>query len=257
MQHRYIHIGTNDTMEDNLTTAGIKLNALLTTIDDDEAEFRVRCAGSERILLLETIRAIDSIGYLRAFAPDRALSELPGYSEMSWLGASRAISSFLPTGMAGQGADWSPTNPELSQWASYRLYQSGLVSHLKRLTDLSKYGLADLKLSDDGAIRFVLTADDAEAIDRDAIEWFGRHVGAVQRPLLDALQADRGAWVAEQLRARVVKTKYSASGILRAGSWRNTSKSLPRFACKAFPAPIVYRTIARLDLSPTANIATP
>lgn len=62
-----------------------------------------------------------------------------------------------------------------------------------------------LEIGPSGAIRFVITADDFESIDRDAINWFGRHTKDVDRPFLDALAADQGKWIVQQLQARVRK----------------------------------------------------
>ncbi|WEO64063.1 hypothetical protein [Rhizobium rhizogenes] len=173
-------------------------------------------AGAERPALLEVIRAIDSIGYLQAFAPNYRVSDLPGYLDICWLGANRALSLFLPAGMVGPGAAWAPTSNDRSLWASSLLYRSGLISHLKRLVDFLRYDLATLELSKSGAIRFVITAADFEAIDRDAIAWFGQHINKTNRPFLDALEADQGKWVTQQLEARVERDatfgiRYSSS----------------------------------------------
>lgn len=154
-------------------------------------------------MLLEVVRAIDSIGYFRAFAPNEKISDLPGYLDSSWLGASRALSHFLPAGMIGPGATFARTTPDLSLWASSLLYESGLVSHLNRLIGLVRYDLATLELGRSGAIRFVITAEDCEAIDRDAIDWFGHHTKKVHRPFLYALSAVREKWVVQELSARV------------------------------------------------------
>ncbi|PII39419.1 hypothetical protein T190_05535 [Sinorhizobium meliloti CCBAU 01290] len=96
------------------------------------------------------------------------------------------------------------------------LYRSGLISHLKRLVDFLRYDLATLELSKSGAIRFVITAADFEAIDRNAIAWFGQHIKKTNRPFLEALEADQGKWVTQQLEARVERDatfgiRYSSS----------------------------------------------
>lgn len=182
-----------------------KLSALIAWIEAAEETLRRGIAGSERRMLLEVIRAIDSIGYLRAFAPDHEVSDLPGYLDVCWLGASRALSYFLPAGMIGQGAIFARTTPDLSLWAGGLLYQSGLVSHLSRLIDFVRYDLATLELGRSGAIRFVITAGDFESIDRDAIDWFGHHTKNVDRPFLEALAADKGTWIVQQLEASVWK----------------------------------------------------
>ncbi|MGR9461162.1 hypothetical protein ACU8V1_35280 (plasmid) [Rhizobium leguminosarum] len=193
-----------------------KLSALLTQIEASENALRKEAAGSERSALMEVIRAIDSIGYFRAFAPNYRMSDLPGYLDICWMGANRTLSLFLPSGMVGPGAAWAPTSNDRSLWASSLLYHSGLVSHLKRLVDFLRYGLATLELSKSGAIRFVITAADFEAIDRNAIAWFGQHLKKTNRPFLDALEAEQGEWVTKQLEARVERDatfgiRYSSS----------------------------------------------
>lgn len=193
-----------------------KLSALLAKIEASERALLEEVAGAERPVLLEVIRAIDSIGYLRAFAPNHRVSDLPGYLDICWLGANRALSLFLPGGMIGPGATWSPTSSDRSLWASSLLYRSGLISHLKRLVDFLRYGLATLELSKSGAIRFVITAADFEAIDRNAIDWFAQHIKKTDRPFLKALQADQGEWVTKELEARVERDatfgiRYSSS----------------------------------------------
>lgn len=192
-------------MSQSGTAAEQKLSALIAWVEADEETLKRQIVGSERRMLLEVIRAIDSVGYFRALAPDRKVSDLPGYLDMCWLGASRALSSFLPAGMIGPGAIFARTTPDLSLWASGLLYRSGLVSHLKRLVEFVRYDLATLELGSSGAIRFVITADDFEAIDRDAIDWFGRHTKKADRPFLDALEADQGKWVIKELQTRVEK----------------------------------------------------
>lgn len=193
-----------------------KLSALLAKIEASEKTLRQHAAGAERPLLLEVIRAIDSIGYFRAFAPNYRVAELPDYLDICWLGANRALSLFLPGGMVGPGAAWAPTSNDRSLWASSLLYHSGLISHLGRLADFLRYGLATLELSKSGAIRFVITAADFEAIDRDAIVWFGQQIDKTNRPFLDALEADQGEWVIQQLNTRVERDdtfgiRYSSS----------------------------------------------
>lgn len=182
-----------------------KLSALIAWIEAGEETLKRGIAGSERRMLLEVIRAIDSIGYFRALAPGHKVSDVPGYFDVCWLGANRALSYFLPAGMIGPGAIFARTTPDLSLWASGLLYQSGLISHLKRLIDLVRYDLATLELGRSGAIRFVITADDLESIDRDAIDWFGRHTKNVDRPFLEVLAAGQGKWIVQQLEARVRK----------------------------------------------------
>jgi hypothetical protein len=182
-----------------------KLSALIAWFEASEETLKRGIAGSERRMMLEVIRAIDSIGYFRAFAPNEKIFDLPGYLDLSWLGASRALSLFIPAGMIGSGAIFSRTTPDLSLWASELLYQSGLISHLNRLIDFVRYDLATLELGRSGAIRFVITADDFESIDRDAIDWFGQHTKNIDRPFLDALAADQGTWIVQQLEARVRK----------------------------------------------------
>ncbi|RNJ47033.1 hypothetical protein B5V01_33440 [Mesorhizobium erdmanii] len=189
-----------------------KLSALTTWIEASEETLKQAIAGSERRMLLEVIRAIDSIGYFRAFAPGHKVTDLPGYVDVCWLGASRVLSYFLPAAMVGPGAIFARTTPELSLWASGVLYQSGLVSHLKRLIDFVRYDLATLELAHSGAIRFVITADDFEAVDREAINWFGRHTKNVDRPFLDALAADQGKWIVQQLQSRVRKDEMFGIG---------------------------------------------
>lgn len=71
--------------------------------------------------------------------------------------------------------------------------------------DLVHYGLAVLELTSAGTLRFVITAADLEAIDREAIHWFAGHVEKTHRPFLDTLAADQGAWVANELKNRVEK----------------------------------------------------
>lgn len=180
-----------------------KLSALLAKIETSERALMAEVAGAERPILLEVIRAIDSIGYLRAFAPNHRVSDLPGYLDICWLGANRALSLFLPGGMVGPGVAWAPTSNDRSLWASSLLYRSGLISHLKRLVDFLRYGLATLELGKSGAIRFVITAADFEAIDRSAIVWFAQHIKKADRPFLKALEADQGEWVTKELEARV------------------------------------------------------
>ena len=193
-----------------------KLSALIAEIEAGEEALKRQVVGSERSALLEIIRAIDSIGYLRAFAPGRGVSDIPGHSDVSWLGASRALSLFLPAGMIGPGAMWARTSSERSLWASMLLYRSGLVSHLKRLTEFLRYDLATLELGKSGGIRFVITAGDFESIDRDAIVWFGRQAKKADHPFLDALKEDRGEWIVRELETRVEKDanfgiRYSSS----------------------------------------------
>ncbi|WP_172724335.1 hypothetical protein [Neorhizobium tomejilense] len=193
-----------------------KLSALLANIEASEMALVEEVAGTDRSVLLEVIRAIDSIGYLRAFAPNRRVSDHPGYLDICWLGANRALSLFLPGGMVGPGAAWAPTNNDQSRWASSLLYRSGLISHLKRLVDFLRYGLATLELSKSGAIRLVITATDFEAVDRNAIVWFTQHIKKADRPFLKALEADQGEWVTKELEARVQRDatfgiRYSSS----------------------------------------------
>ncbi|MBY5867844.1 hypothetical protein [Rhizobium leguminosarum] len=193
-----------------------KLSGLLAKIEASENALRHEVAGAERAVFLEVIRAIDSVGYLRAFAPNFRVSGLPGYLDICWLGANRALSLFLPDGMTGRGAVWAPTREDQSLWASSLLYRSGLISHLKRLAEFLRYGLATLELTKSGDLRFLITAADFEAIDRDAIVWFGRHIKKMDRPLLDLLEADQGEWVNQELNARVEKDatfgiRYSSS----------------------------------------------
>jgi hypothetical protein len=188
-----------------LSLAEQKLAALVAGIAAREENLRRQFIGRERLALLEIIRAIDSIGYFRAFAPNHKLSDLPGFLDASWLGASRALSLFLPNGMIGPGANFVRTSDQTSMWASSLLYNCGLISHLKRLMDLVHYGLAALELTSAGTLRFVIMAADLEAIDREAIRWFARHVKRTHRPFLDTLAADRGAWVANELKNRVEK----------------------------------------------------
>lgn len=192
-------------MTGDKSAAEQKLSALTTWIEASEQTLKQGIAGSERLVLLEIIRAIDSIGYFRALAPAAKISDLPGYLDVSWLGASRALSYCLPAGMTGEGAIFAPTTNHASMWASSLLYQSGLISHLNRLVDFVRYDLAKLEIGPSGALRFVITADDFEAIDRDAIDWFGRYRKEVDRPFLDALVADQGKWIVQQLQARVRK----------------------------------------------------
>ncbi|NKX16860.1 hypothetical protein HGG75_20020 [Ochrobactrum pseudogrignonense] len=73
---------------------------MLAKIEASEMALMEQIAGTERPVLLDVIRAIDSIGYLRAFAPNHRVSDLPGYLDICWLGANRALSLFLP-------AEWS------------------------------------------------------------------------------------------------------------------------------------------------------
>ena len=185
-----------------------KLTALVDGIEAREENLRRQLVGYERRALLEIIRAIDSIGYFRAFAPNHKLSDLPGFLDASWLGANRALSLFLPEGMIGPGAIFGRTNDQVSMWASSLLYSSGLISHLKRLVDLVHHDLAVLELTSAGTLRFVITAPDLEAIDREAIEWFAGHVRNKHRSFLDALEADRGAWVSKELKTRVEKDPF-------------------------------------------------
>ncbi|MER8402047.1 hypothetical protein [Mesorhizobium sp. M1348] len=193
-----------------------KLTQLLSRIDAGEQTLRQQVKGSERSALLEIIRAVDSVGYFRAFAPNHRVSDLPSYLDICWLGASRALSLFLPNGMLGPGAMWARTSDSRSLWASGLLYRSGLVSHLRRLVDLVRYELATLEATASGAIRFVVLAGDLEAVDRQAIVWYTRHLKKSDRPFLDALEADRGAWVIQELERRVevdatFDIKYSSS----------------------------------------------
>lgn len=94
------------------------VTALVGGIEAREENLRRQFAGYERWALLEIIRAIDSIGYFRAFAPNHQLSDLPGYLDVSWLGARRALSLFLPNGMIGPGAIFERTSDQASMWAS-------------------------------------------------------------------------------------------------------------------------------------------
>jgi hypothetical protein len=203
-------------MNNSSEIADQKLSALLAKIEANETALRQQAAGAERPLLLEVIRAIDSIGYFRAFAPNHKVVDLPDYLDICWLGANRALSLFSPAGMVGPGAAWAPTSNDRSLWASSLLYRSGLVSHLKRLVEFLRYGLATIELTKSGGLRFLITAADFEAIDRNAIVWFGKHRKKMDRPFLDALEADQGEWVAKELKARVEKDvmfgiRYSSS----------------------------------------------
>lgn len=203
-------------MVDANLAAQEKLAKLLAAIETAEATLRQNASGQERVLLLEIIRAVDSIGYVRNFAPDYPISDLPGYLDISWMGANRALSLFLPTGMAGPGAAWTRTDANRSQWASGLLYRSGLIAHLMRLIDFVRYGLATVALTSTGAIRFEIIASDLEAIDRQAIAWFTRHVQRSYRPILDQLSPKRNAWLKAQLEDRVERDpifdiRYSSS----------------------------------------------
>ncbi|MEH3091301.1 MAG: hypothetical protein PGN20_04470 [Agrobacterium cavarae] len=192
-------------MDQTPNSAERKLAALVGRIEAREENLRRQFVGYERRALLEIIRAIDSIGYFRAFAPDHRLSDLPGYLDASWLGAGRALALFLPNGMMGPGAILERTNDQASMWASSLLYNSGLISHLKRLSELVHYGLAALELTSAGNLRFVITAPDLEAVDREAIRWFAGHVNRTHGPFLNTLAAERGKWVANELNRRVEK----------------------------------------------------
>jgi hypothetical protein len=192
------------------------LSSLLASIETRDTELRHSVVGSERLALLDLTRAIDSIGYLRAFAPGRKVSDLPGYVDISWLGAARALSMVSPNGMVGPGAAWSRPTPENSLWASATLYRAGLATHLNRLAGLIRHQLASLELSNSGALRFVITAGDLEAQDREAISWYAGHVRETAKPFLDRLRAEQGAWVGQELRRSVSEDptfgiKYASS----------------------------------------------
>jgi hypothetical protein len=193
-----------------------KLTQLIATIESGEATLRQNASGQERALLLEVIRAIDSIGYIRNFAPGYPISDLPGYLDISWIGANRALSLFLPAGMLGPGAVWGRTHASRSQWASGLLYRSGLITHLTRLVDFVRYGLATVELTPTGAIRFEIIESDLEAIDRQAIVWFIRHVQRSYRPILNQLSPKRNVWLKGELEGRVERDpifdiRYSSS----------------------------------------------
>src|SRR5262249_48968845 len=137
--------GVTPTMVASKAAAQEKLTQLVTGIAGGEATLRQSASGQERALLLEIIRAVDSIGYFRNFAPDYPISDLPGYSDICWMGANRALSLFLPAGMSGPGAAWARTDANRSLWASGLLYRSGLIAHLTRLMDFVRYGLATVE----------------------------------------------------------------------------------------------------------------
>ena len=185
------------------SSAQVKLSELMAGVHARELAFKKRVAGSERLALLDLIRAIDSVGYLRAFAPDSQVSDLPSYLDVCWLGIARALSLFVPNGMTGPGMAWSRSTPDLSMRASSILYRSGLVTHLRRLADMVRYQLAEVEMSKSGALRFVIIASDLEASDRQAIVWYAQHLKTFDRPLLDALEAEQGKWVAQELERRV------------------------------------------------------
>jgi len=203
-------------MIDSKAEAHKKLAQLIASIEAREVALRQNAVGQERVLLLEVIRAVDSIGYFRNFAPDYPISDLPGYLDVCWMGANRALSLFLPAGMLGPGAAWTRTDANRSQWASSLLYHAGLVTHLTRLIDLVRYGLATVKLMPTGVIRFEIIAIDLEAIDRQAIAWFSRHVQKSFRPILNQLSPKRNAWLKGELERRVgrdpiFEIRYSSS----------------------------------------------
>ncbi|MDX1221183.1 hypothetical protein GOL85_05565 [Sinorhizobium medicae] len=179
------------------------LSELMVAVEGRDAALKQSVIGNERSALLDIIRAIDSIGYLRAFAPHNRVSDLPGYLDVSWLGAARALSLFVPSGMMGPDARWSRSTSDLSLWASSTLYGAGLVTHFHRLADLVRYQLAELEVSKSGSLRFVITASDMESFDRQAIAWYARRLKTVDRPLIDQLEAERGRWVTEELQRRV------------------------------------------------------
>lgn len=193
-----------------------KLTQLLAAIEISEVEIRKSASGQHRAFLLEIIRAIDSIGYFRSFAPDYPLSDLPGYLDICWMGASRALSLFLPDGMTGPGAVWARTNADRSQWASALLYRSGLIVHTTRLIDLVRYDLATVDLTPSGAIRFEIFAADLEAIDRQAVVWFTQHLQRTYRPVLRKLSPQGNHWLKIELERRVERDpmfdiRYSSS----------------------------------------------
>ncbi len=203
-------------MVDAKAAAQEKLTQLVAAIEVGERTLRQNASGQERALLLEVIRAVDSIGYVRNFAPDYPISDLPGYLDICWRGANRALSLFLPAGMSGAGAAWERTDANRSLWASGLLYRSGLIAHLARLIDFVRYGLATVELTPTGAIRFEIIASDLEAIDRQAIVWFARHVQRSFRPILNQLSPKRNAWLKGELEGRVERDpildiRYSSS----------------------------------------------
>ncbi|MGN6550990.1 MAG: hypothetical protein ACTHJ3_14000, partial [Pararhizobium sp.] len=193
-----------------------KLAQLLAAVDASEIAIRQSASGQERAFLLEIIRAVDAIGYFRSFAPDYPLSDLPGYLDVCWMGANRALSLFVPAGMIGPGAMWARTNTERSHWASGLLSRSVLTSHAIRLMDFVRYGLATVDLTPSGAIRFEVTAADLESIDRQAIVWFTHHLQRMYRPVLRELSPQRNRWLKSELEKRVERDalfdiRYSSS----------------------------------------------
>lgn len=180
-----------------------KLQAILNHLDERDDWLRTRAAGLERPLLLNLLRVIDVAGYVRAHDPGRVVPGMPGYLDVGWMGAAHAIQLLAPAGMRGPGNVWHLPEPEQLAWATSFLYRAGLVVHLRRLAELVRYGLADVEVTGDRSLKFLIHARDREAIDRDAIDWYAGHVATMDAPVLKDFRNRYDAAVRTELAARV------------------------------------------------------
>ncbi|WP_332764477.1 hypothetical protein [Phenylobacterium sp.] len=218
-----------------------KLQAIFAHLDDRDEWLRARAAGLERPLLLNLLRAIDVAGYVRAHDPGRVVPGMPGYLDVGWMGAAHAIQLLAPAGMQGPGNVWHLPQPEQLAWATSFLYRAGLVVHLRRLAELVRYGLADAEVIGDHSVRFLIRARDREAIDREAIDWYAGHVGALDAPVLKGFRDRYDAPVRAELAARV-----SADPMF--GIRYSSSRELEE--CFEFEAELRARTLPGHDALP-------
>ena len=180
-----------------------ELQQALDVVAHNDAEFRINSRGFERPLLLEVIREADMVGYARAFDPKRRIPGAPNHLDLVWLGLAHAIDLLAPEAMRGPGIAWQPATPEHTAWAMGFLRRAALASHFRRLTELLRYELSAIEVLGPGSFRFHILAEDLEARDRDALDWFAGRMRSDQSHLLRAFHELHGDAITAELKARV------------------------------------------------------
>lgn len=176
---------------------------VIARLDEGDERFRASMQGIERRALLDLVRAADHTGFSRSMSGPAPTVAQRDYLKASWLGVAPALALCGQAGFSGEGVEWAPSNEQNERWANAFLNRMGLAANTRRLCGLARSNLTEVHWHGDARVRIKVTAQDSEAVDREAIRWYSSTVNEENRPLLSTLHTLLGGWVGKQLQSRV------------------------------------------------------
>ena len=194
-----------------------------------------RWKGYERELLIEMVRGLDEAAFAFTMAPNRAeLKKTDHFRQRMFDGAAAAIAPLLH-GLAGApgGVPWGPSTPAVANAADAHLAVCGSIAVVHRITQLERFGLADVTfLSDDSVVIEVaveaeehaeraagaLLINQAQAVHRRAERELAARKAEIARKIDRCIYPDKGWFIGYDNSDELIAYHRQAARIYGAGT---------------------------------------